>query len=115
MRMWLVVVSLATVMAALPFEAAAPGPLLERLDVERFHSSAGKLMGVDDDHGLDVLAGVNAAGLFVPIQVGGRLVPIRGPYLGNCRCPYDLIGLAERCGDRSLWVSPQGPAPQCYF
>ncbi len=41
--------------------------------------------------------------------------PSRGPYVGTCDCPYDLMRNGRACGGRSAYSKPGGRNPVCYF
>lgn len=41
--------------------------------------------------------------------------PLRGPYVGTCDCPYDLMRNGRRCGGNSAYSKPGGRSPQCYL
>ncbi|MBZ9936640.1 SH3 domain-containing protein [Mesorhizobium sp. BR1-1-16] len=47
-----------------------------------------------------------------PVRRGGE--PIRGPYVGRCDCPYDLMRNGRMCGGRSAYSRPGGRNPVCY-
>ncbi len=41
--------------------------------------------------------------------------PVRGPLVGRCDCPYDLMRNGRLCGGRSAYSRPGGRSPVCYW
>ena len=50
-----------------------------------------------------------------PAQRSRKGEPVRGPMVGRCDCPYDLMRNGRLCGGRSAYSRPGGRSPVCYW